>query len=424
VQDFSSAKKIKLRAADGTVIDYTVTVYALFDGVDSLAGLYEYTDWTRAENQNPAPMPDPAKPLYIVLAGFTGFKEVPPVTRHPGITYPEAESHDYTIGSTSIMRIMGVESYGDAPLPGYVHNQYIALDVSALSDEALSSAGCPFGHDVGYTDGPFARVTSIKLPANLKSIGESLFQGNETLSSIDLPEGLEEISYAAFAGVTNLKSIKLPATLKKIGVSAFVDTGLESIDLPEGLETIMGNAFSNTQIERVTLPSTITTLVSAFSNIDTLKYADYSKSQITKLTPGAAFAVCPNLEEVRLPKTLSSPVPEEYSVSWTPALDDLTSTFYSAKKLKLEKLVIYAEVPPTMYRDYKIVNSGNNINLVYEQNANFPTAFKIYVPDASLETYKAAAYTITDEQGTTWNLDGWKQYADKIHPLSELGGAQ
>jgi hypothetical protein len=417
VQDFSSAKKIKLRAADGTVIDYTVTVYALFDGVDSLAGLYEYTDWTRAEN--PAPMPNPAKPLYIALAGFTGFNEVPPVTRHPGITYPENELYDYTMCTFSIMRIMGVESQvvSGVPLPGYVHNQYIALDVSALSDEALSSYSCPFGDEVGYTDGPFARVTSIRLPLNLKKLSNSLFQGNEILSSIDLPEGLEDIGYASFAGMKNLKSIKLPPNLKTIDRYAFIDTGLESIELPEGLETIAECAFANTQLQTITLPSTVKALGNGvFSGIKTLKYADFSKSKIStlannrELANSYTFSNDINLEEVYLPQTLTE-------------LPQFTVGLFYGRN-NLSKLVIYAEVPPKLPKDYKIVNSGSGIDFAYEQNANFPDTFKIYVPDASVDAYKTATHEVVNGQGNTVTYDGWVQYADKIYPISELGGAQ
>jgi hypothetical protein len=54
-------------------------------------------------------------------------------------------------------------------------------------------------------------MTSIELPAGLKSIGEEAFCGCSSLTSIMLPAGLTSIGEGAFEGCSSMTSIKLPA---------------------------------------------------------------------------------------------------------------------------------------------------------------------------------------------------------------------
>ncbi|MDR3356444.1 MAG: hypothetical protein LBO04_04570 [Spirochaetaceae bacterium] len=80
-QDFSSPKTFAVRASDGTTSKYTVTVYALFSGKESLAGLAAYTDWTGGK----AAEPDPARPLYIALEGMDFYNDNIPSIEPVGV---------------------------------------------------------------------------------------------------------------------------------------------------------------------------------------------------------------------------------------------------------------------------------------------------------------------------------------------------
>jgi hypothetical protein len=387
-KDFSSPITIQVRTADGTVSKYTVTVYALFSGIESLRDLAAYTDWTSGK----AAEPYPARPLYIALDG---------IDLDDSHAVPAFDSSNPS--SVSVLgRIFGVEvatPYSSNKLPGYTHDQYLALDLSRYTDTALPSSRLSLGdHDGGgdtyYADGPFSRVTSINFPPNLRTLGECLFQGNEALTEIELPEGLVKIDYAAFAGAKNLKSVKLPSTLKTIGTYAFMGTALESVDLPEGLTQIERAAFAQANIKRVTLPASVTSAESAFQNNRTLEYADFSKTSITSLGLGA-FSGCVSLKEVHLPANLL-------------AMDIFSVTFNGAR---LEKLVVYAPFPPDMENEY-LRTFGSLGEPVGPQQ--FTGSFKIYVPDSSVNRYKNASGASA----------GWSQYADKIRPISELGAAQ
>jgi hypothetical protein len=390
-QNFSSPKTFSVRSADGAVTKYTVTVYALFSGIESLAKLAAYTDWTSGK----VPMPNPEKPLpfYIALEGIDLY--------NPSAV-PAFDSSNP--GVCALGRIFGVEDTfsHEGTVPGYTHGQYIALDLSRYTDTVLQGSQLPLGNhessggETYYADGPFSRVTSINLPPNLRTLGKSLFQGNEVLTEIELPESLVKIDYAAFAGAKNLKTVKLPSTLKTIETYAFMDTALESIDLSQGLTSIGTAAFSRTSIKRLTLPSSVVSLNYSFSGCDSLEYADLSKTQVEELGL-APFYGCNSLKEVYLPETLIK-------------LDSFSVSF-AGTGASLEKMVVYAPFPPEMEEEWSR-NAGN---------VGAPTGpyrfvkdFKIYVPDSSVNLYKTAS-------GASL---GWSQYADKIRPISELGAAQ
>jgi hypothetical protein len=389
-QNFSRPKTFSVRSADGAVTKYTVTVYALFSGKESLAGLAAYTDWTSGK----AAEPDPARPLYIALEGMDFYNDNIPSIEPVGIygTQPA--------GASFLARIFGVEETRlHDKVPGYTHDQYIALDLSRYTDTVLQGSQLPLGTHGSpsgpayYADGPFSRVTSINFPPNLRTLGESLFQGNEVLTEIELPEGLVKIDYAAFAGAKNLKSVKLPSTLKTIGTYAFYGTALESIDLPAGLGEIGSAAFYGTSIKRVTIPASVS-VSSGFSGIETLEYADFSKASLyASRAKALSFAGCSGLKEVYLPETLVE-------------LDEFPWSFKGVGG-KLKKLVVYAPFPPVLHK-------------VSSELSPFTGSFKIYVPDSSVDAYKSAdAYE--NEDGASL---GWSQYADKIRPISELGAAQ
>ncbi len=63
-------------------------------------------------------------------------------------------------------------------------------------------------------------LTTVKLPANLKVIGEAAFAGCESLTTVQLPATLTRIDAFAFSG-SGLKSVKLPATVDSVGIGAF-----------------------------------------------------------------------------------------------------------------------------------------------------------------------------------------------------------
>lgn len=87
------------------------------------------------------------------------------------------------------------------------------------------------------------------------------FKWCSDLNSVILSDELEIIPYETFNYCEQLKSIKLPSNLKAIGDYAFRSTMLSAIDIPEGVKSIGREAFS-CPLETVVLPSTLETIAS------------------------------------------------------------------------------------------------------------------------------------------------------------------
>lgn len=113
--------------------------------------------------------------------------------------------------------------------------------LTSLSAEAF--AGC-------------SKLTTIKLPKNLKSIGARAFKGCAALKSFVLPEGITAIGDEAFDGC-KVFTCELPSTLQLIGAGAFRGcAAMTAADLPIGIQSLGDGAFAScTRLSEVILRS-------------------------------------------------------------------------------------------------------------------------------------------------------------------------
>ena len=125
-----------------------------------------------------------------------------------------------------------------------------AIDMSAAE---ISELG-------GNTNGTLRSLTSVTLPATLKSVGQSFFE-NSKISEIDLPNGLEKIGNYAFSGCSLLSSVNLPSSLTDIGIEAFKGTAVTEIEIPSGITYLKNGLFENcTALASADLPETLETI--------------------------------------------------------------------------------------------------------------------------------------------------------------------
>lgn len=96
------------------------------------------------------------------------------------------------------------------------------------------------------------RLTSLEIPANVRSIGENAFAFCAELRYLHFTDGLASIGNGAFSNCTSLEYILLPDSVKQIGKSAFSGCNALSLaalptgtaELPvESLETIYEGMF-------------------------------------------------------------------------------------------------------------------------------------------------------------------------------------
>lgn len=211
-------------------------------------------------------------------------------------------------------------------------------------------------------------VTTIKISAKVTSIGAQAFRGMKTkLISVSVEENSEltTIGQMAFQACQVCefdfsKAIKL----EHIGNTAFGECyKIMSYDFPESVRTIELGAFRNLRWTDVRIKEGVTTLGT--------------------VNGGQGFLQgCKQITRLELPSTLNKV--EKNGLKMEHNADGPTYI-----------LICKAEVPPIINTEGNFLSQNNKAKLT-----------AIYVPDDSVENYKSAT--------------GWKNWSDRIKPVSEL----
>ena len=190
----------------------------------------------------------------------------------------------------------------------------------------------------------------IVLSYGITAIAEGCFSYCYRLAMLALPDTVEAMGGICFSDCDGLKVALMSNALTT--TSSYFD-GVESLSyvkLPNSLQTMRYLFSGNTAIEEVDLPSTLTALLSS------------------------AFSGARSLRNIDVPVGVAS----------------LSSSVFS-NCYGLDYIVFRRTAPPTL-------NSSTF--------AGLSQTVIIYVPDESVEAYKAAT--------------NWSVYAEQIHPLSEF----
>lgn len=103
----------------------------------------------------------------------------------------------------------------DPTLPGatflgwYRYGALYSFDAPVIMNMTLFAAWTP------------AEPVSLALPASLKAIGESAFEGMTAVTSVVIPEGCASIGANAFKDCANLRHIVIPLSVTEIDATAF-----------------------------------------------------------------------------------------------------------------------------------------------------------------------------------------------------------
>ncbi len=150
-----------------------------------------------------------------------------------------------------------------------------------IGDKVLNSEGKEIA-------GPVDQLTSIVIPASVKTIGEYTFQYQDTLTSITFAQGsqLQEIKRYAFHRCYGLTNFTLPASVSTLGNYVFGSSGLTTFTIEDNsqltrlpnyafdsckfttfnwgenckIETIGAYAFCGFEADTVTLPESVTSM--------------------------------------------------------------------------------------------------------------------------------------------------------------------
>ena len=178
------------------------------------------------------------------------------------------------------------------------------------------------------------KMTSITIPASVKTIANNAFCDMINLKTVTFAEGsqLESIGDYAFRNCLALETVNgLPASLATMGKEVFRDcTALTTIDLsatavtaiaektfwntnsmtsialPQGLVTIGNNAFTNAGLQNLAVPASVTSIgVSAFEGA-ALETVTFPTASVLTTLGASAFKDTAKLETVTLPNILAT----------------------------------------------------------------------------------------------------------------------
>ena len=282
-----------------------------------------------------------------------------------------AEGETWTAGLTS-----GSDHYGIIGKYTTKSDTYPTLTSITFKDGAVLG-------DYAFTQ--CTGLTSFTIPEGTTSVPQYAFYKCTGITSITIPSGVTSIGAYAFNGCTSITSVTIPSSVTTFGNYAFQSSGLTSVNITD-ISAWCAITFTSTNnplsvAKNLYLNGTLVTALEIPSGVTSIGiYAFYGCTSITSVTIGnsvtsigsSAFNGCTSITSVTIGNSVTS-------------IDN--QAFYMCKGLT--SITSENTTPPTI----------NNATF-----AGAPAACSIYVPAASVDTYKAAQY--------------WSERADYIQAIS------
>ncbi len=170
--------------------------------------------------------------------------------------------------------------YGYKDAPWYDYRDKIT---TVIVEDGVSQIG-------DYSFNGYKSITRVEIGGSVKRIGGTAFGSCSALEALILSEGVETIESHAFYYCQAIKKLTVPASATNVSDSAFYSHKLEEVTFAEGTEVVTckstgasaSGPFAGSSLKKITFPSTLKTI------------------------EGRAFWECRSLEEITIPKSVTS----------------------------------------------------------------------------------------------------------------------
>ena len=194
-----------------------------------------------------------------------------------------------------------------------------SLSFSITSEPTDEAPELPFEVCLTYCE--WSENCNVDIPATVEhngqeytvtAIGDRAFERErEHLSSVAIPASVKSIGKNAFRSCENLISVSFAdnSQLENIGVGAFQDcSSLAAITIPASVTTIGMHAFDHcSSLAAITIPASVTSIgVSAFDHCSSLATVSFADNAQLEVIDSNLFKSCTSLETITLPASVKT----------------------------------------------------------------------------------------------------------------------
>ncbi len=267
--------------------------------------------------------------------------------------------YNYQLANIDFSNLSSLETIGQDAF-----HQCYKLDNVDLSNTKLTNIGYESFRDCDA-------MTSVVLPATLKTINEYAFYSCDRLTEVAIPASVETIGNYAFRYNYALPTVDMSnaKNLKHIGDFAFADnSSMTEFTIPATVESIGNYAFNNCSSLQYTEQNGLGYLGNSknqylyLGKVTDTELTGYSINSKTKLIGSYAFQGCP-VSSIDVPKTVTSIAENAFSgllnINYNGTAGTATSTWgATARNAVIDRDFIYADAQKTIIVKY-IGNGGD-----------------------------------------------------------------